>query len=199
MTELISRVEAARLLELSVEQFDKLARPNLTPVRHRGQVCFHRDEVDNWDALTDRSVWKKDTEQETDVGQCASSRPSDWDPIECEAGFPGTQLVYFLEAIGTGLVKIGKTDQFDARVRTLQLISPVPLRLLKVIEGYTDQEKFFHSLWAEHRSHGEWFRLAPIAQAIGLLQPANAAAIQSRHNERIREFLERKGRRGQSS
>jgi len=44
--------------------------------------------------------------------------------------------------------------------------SPVPLRVLKTIPGYSDEEKALHKRFKEHRRHGEWFELGSIRKAI---------------------------------
>jgi hypothetical protein len=76
---------------------------------------------------------------------------------ECEKPFH----VYFVE--GGGLVKIGIAQFPEIRLRALQVGSPVPLRLLKVIpigrkwDAYRKEEAL-HEQFAAHRVHGEWFR-----------------------------------------
>jgi len=69
--------------------------------------------------------------------------------------------VYFVQA-SNGLVKIGVSGSPENRLRTLQTMSPVPLRLLLVLQGGgAHREAELHEQFAEHRSHGEWFRPAP--------------------------------------
>ena len=68
--------------------------------------------------------------------------------------------VYFIEAEGTGLVKIGVGNCAYARLKSLDQMSAVPLRLLGSVK--TDKlgalEKGLHSRFAAHRARGEWFR-----------------------------------------
>ena len=54
-------------------------------------------------------------------------------------------------------VKIGKTQDVAARLKSLQTGSPVPLRLLGYVSG--DREQEFHHKYANHRLRGEWFSL----------------------------------------
>ena len=75
-------------------------------------------------------------------------------------------MVYFIEAPSTGLVKIGKTTDLEERFKSLCTMSPTPLRLLKVIPGYSDEEKTLHKRFKEYRRHGEWFELEPLRRAI---------------------------------
>ena len=63
-------------------------------------------------------------------------------------------MIYFIQAEGVGHVKIGFTDADDADVRlaTLQIGSPVPLRLLGTVQGSADEEKDFHQ-WVNSRGN----------------------------------------------
>jgi hypothetical protein len=70
-----------------------------------------------------------------------------------------TDYVYFIEA-DNGLVKIGKTKNVRLRISSLRSSSPIPLRLLHVIDcngNATRIEKYFHDLYKSKRRHGEWF------------------------------------------
>ncbi len=75
-------------------------------------------------------------------------------------------VVYFIEAPATGLVKIGKTTDLQKRFAALSTQSPTPLRVLKTIPGYSDEERALHERFAKHRRHGEWFELEPLRKAI---------------------------------
>jgi hypothetical protein len=52
-------------------------------------------------------------------------------------------------------VKIGRAKDARQRLAALQIASPTPLYLLFVLEG--DHEKLYHTRYAVHRLHGEWF------------------------------------------
>lgn len=70
-------------------------------------------------------------------------------------------MVYFIEAVGAGLVKIGFTDGDPAeRLRQLQTGSAHPLRLRATIRGDMETEKATHRRFAHLRTGGEWFTLA---------------------------------------
>jgi hypothetical protein len=62
---------------------------------------------------------------------------------------------YFIQAGVEGPIKIGSTKNLPVRLRTLCAMSPVPLRLLGLIEG--DHEDACHARLAAFRLHGEWF------------------------------------------
>lgn len=69
--------------------------------------------------------------------------------------------VYIIEAVGSGRCKIGVTNDVPTRIKGLQTGSPFPLRVLAVIEGGEDLEKFIHKQFAKFRKHGEWFEIPP--------------------------------------
>lgn len=64
--------------------------------------------------------------------------------------------VYFIQA-ATGQIKIGIAANPAARLRDLQVGSPVALSLLCECEGGRPQEREYHRRFAAHRLHGEWF------------------------------------------
>ena len=68
--------------------------------------------------------------------------------------------IYFVEAVGTGYVKIGFTRQMASRrVRELQTASPHELRLLAWMEEFEGREATIHARFHHLRYRGEWFRL----------------------------------------
>ena len=73
--------------------------------------------------------------------------------------YPGVTnpKVYFIEAIGGGVVKIGTSTNVAQRFAQLQSGFPYELKLLRVLPGYMEEERFFHDLFAEYRVRAEWF------------------------------------------
>lgn len=68
--------------------------------------------------------------------------------------------VYFIEAEGLGLVKIGYSKSgVEGRLQSLQCASPVPLRILATVEGTLQCERALHGHYRNLRVQGEWFRL----------------------------------------
>lgn len=65
--------------------------------------------------------------------------------------------VYFLEAPGCGVVKIGKTSDLKKRLTALNTMSPVKLNLLLDLEYDEEFETRIHQHLQAFRSHGEWF------------------------------------------
>jgi hypothetical protein len=71
--------------------------------------------------------------------------------------YTGDDHVYFVEAIGTNLVKVGRSVNPARRLGQLQLLSPVPLRVVGLIHGGSEVETIVHAGILSLRSHGEWF------------------------------------------
>jgi Meiotically up-regulated gene 113 len=69
--------------------------------------------------------------------------------------------VYFVEAVGTDMIKIGYAMNIDTRMRSLLTASAVPLRLVATLRGGPILEGRLHIQLAEHRAHGEWFHRCP--------------------------------------
>jgi len=70
---------------------------------------------------------------------------------------PSPEYVYFIQATGTGLIKIGYSRDVTARLSDLQNMSPEPLELLLTINGDYELEGRLHAQFVEARRHGEWF------------------------------------------
>ena len=65
--------------------------------------------------------------------------------------------VYFIES--AGLVKIGWSEEPEARLATLRIASATPTALIAAIPGSPLLEREIHDEYAEYRCHGEWFAL----------------------------------------
>jgi hypothetical protein len=66
--------------------------------------------------------------------------------------------VYIVGAEGTGMVKIGFTNQPPQRFKALRADSAVPLIVLYLDVGGVAEEKALHRRFADLRVRGEWFR-----------------------------------------
>jgi hypothetical protein len=115
---------------------------------------------------------------------------------EREMGF-----IYFVEARGTGLVKIGWTaGDPRVRLRTLQTSNGCELRLLATRQGTVADEKQLQQDFREDRERAEWFRLSPHLQAllwnVGGGDPPSRTLSQANIEARIRKqfawLIERK-------
>lgn len=73
----------------------------------------------------------------------------------------GCRVIYFVQAEGGGLVKIGLTESsMSSRLSILRGMSPVPLTCLATMPGDSETEASVHRRFARGWSHGEWFRPA---------------------------------------
>ena len=68
-----------------------------------------------------------------------------------------TSYVYFIEAVGLDRIKIGKSQNPDNRLATLQTGSPVPLKLLGKTPGGLSLEGKLHSEFSNSQIDREWF------------------------------------------
>ena len=73
---------------------------------------------------------------------------------------PDSRLLYIIG--GASLYKIGIATDISDRLSSLQIGSPLPLRLLFLFEhpDAVEIEKYLHTELHEFHSHGEWFRLS---------------------------------------
>lgn len=70
----------------------------------------------------------------------------------------GPKQVYFF--LGGDKIKIGCSDNPIGRRAEIQLLSPIPLRLLGLLPQGDYLESDIHEQFAHLRCHGEWFRVA---------------------------------------
>lgn len=79
--------------------------------------------------------------------------------------------VYFIEAEGTGRIKIGVSKDPLSRLRTLQTGSPSPLRLIATAFGGYAKEAELHQRFEDARIDGEWFyATAPLLNHIASIK-----------------------------
>ena len=72
----------------------------------------------------------------------------------------GPPRVYFI-AVGDEAIKIGVSQNVEARMASLQTGNYEKLRLIGSIPGDVTTEKKFHRVFAKYHVHGEWFKAAP--------------------------------------
>ncbi len=83
-------------------------------------------------------------------------------------GFTSDQVIYrkpshlyvvAAEATSGTLVKIGVAYNVERRLKDLRSASPIPLKLVCVIENAAETERELHKRFSAQREHHEWFRL----------------------------------------
>lgn len=85
------------------------------------------------------------------------------------------EWVYFVQAeLDEGLIKIGRTYRLKKRLLALQSQSPVPLKIIGVIDAPRGAEAVFHLAWSAHRLHGEWF--VPHVDIVGFVSKLDRPA-----------------------
>lgn len=89
----------------------------------------------------------------------------------------GKRKTYAIEAVGTGLVKIGAARDFKKRMWKLQPMCPVELRMIAASDD--DIEARMHVQLDAHRVHGEWFHANDevLAAIAALLEPASMSVL----------------------
>lgn len=66
-------------------------------------------------------------------------------------------MIYFAQAEGSPLVKIGTSERVSARLKQIAKELNRPVSLLAVCAGGRAEESMLHDRFAELRQHGEWF------------------------------------------
>jgi hypothetical protein len=77
-------------------------------------------------------------------------------------------VVYIIEAVGSGMVKVGFTSDLQKRLRALRTSCPHHIRVLQTYEGGPAKERELHDRWEKHRVRHEWFKLGPIVRDLGI-------------------------------
>lgn len=99
-------------------------------------------------------------------------------------GIPDGPLVYFIQSVNGGPVKIGfvhRASALKTRVVDLQIASPYPLQVVKTVPGDRHVEWQMHERFERWRLSGEWFLPAKEIEAFcgrGLGRRGEAAGMQ---------------------
>jgi hypothetical protein len=81
--------------------------------------------------------------------------------IKIEKTLKQLQHVYFAQSINGGPIKIGCAVDVEKRLKSLQVGSPTPLKLLGVLYGGgRKKENELHKRFATQRLEGEWFAVS---------------------------------------
>lgn len=103
--------------------------------------------------------------------------------------------VYFIRVGETGPVKIGVSNNPQARLKAFDTHSPVPLRLIRVVDGNRHTERQLHERYRSLWLRGEWFLYCPTMEGdLGLSDPPLPLVPRKRapdFNERSKDFNKR--------
>lgn len=81
-------------------------------------------------------------------------------------------MIYFIEDVANGHVKIGYAKNPWSRLATFRVSSASQLDLVAVAPGDRQEEVIMHTRFASYRIRGEWFRKSsPIEEMIATLGP----------------------------
>lgn len=95
-----------------------------------------------------------------------------WNIIEKRIHPEITQgYIYFLQHGEDGAIKIGFAKDIEKRIKQIQEISPVPLRLLAKIKGTMMKEAALHNRFKRYRLKNEWF--TPASNLIEYIEKVN--------------------------
>jgi len=71
-----------------------------------------------------------------------------------------TTFIYFIKGEGSEFVKIGKSDDIEYRIKTLQAGCPFLLKCICFYEAKSQEEHRLHKLFKKDHYRGEWFYLS---------------------------------------
>lgn len=152
MAEILATLdEVAAEMQVTPRWLRKVVKDHAVPVLRKGRIIRFDDKALDClrQALRSRPLTESEAALEralrlTEVdGRSASDRGD----------------VYFI-ACGASQVKIGTAVDPVARMATLQIGSPLPLRLIGSISGGGALEKRLHRRFVEYRVRGEWYEVA---------------------------------------
>jgi len=70
-------------------------------------------------------------------------------------------MVYIFLAEQLGMVKIGHTGNWRARLSTIRSINACTVEVIRLLNGGWQLEKQAHELFHKFKAHGEWYRYDP--------------------------------------
>lgn len=147
------------------------AKPKRVQRRKQGQGSLAERADGRWDASINmprdpsegkgqkrvRTTKRNKKEAEKWLRTIREHRDDALDPALKRRDSPGHH-VYFIQGITGGPVKIGTSTNVDYRFKVLRAHSPIPLKVLHVIEdGGKPLEEKLHQEFRLYRLHGEWF------------------------------------------
>lgn len=72
--------------------------------------------------------------------------------------------LYIIVSKVTGSIKIGRSSNVPQRLNSLQTANSYELKVVLILEGKGDQERYFHQLCRKYRTQGEWFSLPCLSE-----------------------------------
>lgn len=78
--------------------------------------------------------------------------------------------IYVITAEGAPIIKIGKADDPDDRVKRLQTGSPTKLTVAWTVQAKPQLEPLLHERFADYREGGEWFDLTELGAPVDVVR-----------------------------
>jgi hypothetical protein len=98
-------------------------------------------------------------------------------------------FVYITQAGEGGPVKIGFSARLTTRMRTLSTGTHEALRVLRVIEGGHETERWMHERFAASRRRGEWFNFDPEMMTVLPPDPDTLRVEEQKQTEDLHKML----------
>ncbi len=105
-------------------------------------------------------------------------------PSERDVDLDKRRMVYFLQRITDGAIKIGTSVRPLARVYAMRAEQGCHVGLLATMPGGTRQEQLMHGRFARSRIDGEWFK--PSRSLLAFISKLNAAEAEEARAEYIK-------------
>lgn len=116
-----------------------------------------------------------------------------------ELAYRDKTLVYFIQGVHGGPIKIGLAQDPEQRLKSLQAGCPYLLRITHTIEGGRRRERQLHLRFAECRLGGEWFEATPELVKLAYARADETAPTLFRPAEREQANSEMYGREAENA
>lgn len=102
--------------------------------------------------------------------------------------------VYFIQSGGNGPVKIGKSIDPEARLRSLQTSHATELTLIRVVGGGHAAESWLHKRYDKLRIRGEWFAHDPSMLTISVpVLECRGPKVKQKSSNPVSDFIDALG------
>jgi excisionase family DNA binding protein len=99
-------------------------------------------------------------------------------------------MVYFIQSVDGGPIKIGYADDPEKRLAEIQRMSPTQLCILNIVDGDRKCEGFIHRCFKKLRLHGEWFE--PGDKLVDFVNNPNVTELKKKREAEKQAELRRK-------
>lgn len=143
---------------------------SLRPSAHSVASCHavaKRHSADDWIGRMVRDIMRGHCVARRAVSADEPSAPAVSAKAPPPARKPRISMVYFVQSVTGGPIKIGKTTNIANRLSSMQTANGAKLRLLGWIPGSYGEERDMHARFQRERMIGEWF--APSKRLLGYI------------------------------